>query len=57
MELSGIPRLVKSGRFLKYKVDISGNLRLIDLSRFPRFWFRVRVIHYKTFIFITGGSK
>ena len=37
VKLSGIPRLVKSGRFLRYKVDISRNLRLIDLSGFPRF--------------------
>ena len=37
MEFSGILRLVESGGFLRYRVGISGNLRLVDLSRFPRF--------------------
>ena len=37
MEFSGIPGLVKSGKFLKYKVDISRNLKLIDFSEFSRF--------------------
>ena len=37
MEFGGILRLVESGRFLKYRVDIGRNLRLVDLSRFPRF--------------------
>jgi len=37
VEFSRIPRLVESGRFLRRRVDISGNLRLIDFSRFPRF--------------------
>ena len=46
MEFSRILRLVESSRFLRCRVDISrnfrlvdfsGNLRLVDLSRFPRF--------------------
>ena len=37
MEFSKILKLVESGRFLKYRVDISRNLRLVDLSRFPKF--------------------
>jgi len=37
VEFSRIFRLVKSGRFLRCRVDISGNLRLVDLSRFPKF--------------------
>ena len=37
VKFSGIIRLVESGRFLRYRVDISGNLRLIDLSRFFKF--------------------
>jgi hypothetical protein len=28
---------VESSRFLRRRVDISRNLRLVDLSRFPRF--------------------
>ena len=37
VEFSGIIRSVESSGFLKYRVDISGNLRLIDLNKFPRF--------------------
>jgi len=34
---SGVPRLVKSGRFLGYRVDSYRNFRLVDLSRSFRF--------------------
>ena len=54
MEFSGIIRSVESSRFLKCKVDIGGNFRL---SGFPKFWFRVRVIYYKTFLLVIGGGK
>ena len=37
VEFSGISKLVKSGRFLRQKMDISGNLRLMDPGKFPRF--------------------
>jgi hypothetical protein len=37
MEFSRILRLVKSGRFLRRRVNISRNLRLVDLSGIPRF--------------------
>jgi hypothetical protein len=46
MGFGGILRLVESGGFLRCRVDISRsfvlvefsrNLRLVDLSRFPRF--------------------
>ena len=57
MKFSRIPRLVESGRFLRHRVNISRNLRLIDFSRFPRFWLRVRVVYYRIFLLITGGSK
>ena len=57
MEFSRILRLVESSGFLRYRVDISRNLRLVDLSRFPRFYFRVRVVYYKAFLLITGGGK
>ena len=68
VEFSRILRLVESGGFLRYRVDISrnlrlvdlsGNLRLIDLSRFPRFYFRFRfrVVYYKVFLLIIGGGK
>ena len=40
-------------------MDISRNLRLVDLSRFSRFYFRFRfrVVYYKVFLLIIGGSK
>ena len=37
VEFSGILRLVESGGFLRRRVNISRNLRLVDLSRFPKF--------------------
>ena len=37
VEFSRIIRLVESSKFLKYRVDISGNLRLMDLSGFSKF--------------------
>ena len=57
VEFSGIIRSVKSSKFLKCRVDISGNLRLMDFSGFLKFQFRVRVVYYKAFLFIIGGSK
>ena len=54
MEFSGIIKLVKFSRFLKFRVDISGNLRL---SRFFKFQFRVKVVYYKIFLLIIGDSK
>jgi hypothetical protein len=36
-EFGRILRLVEFGRFLRRRVDISRNLRLVDLSGFPRF--------------------
>ena len=57
IEFSGIPKLVKSSGFLRRRVDISRNLRLIDFSRFFRFQFGVRIVYYRTFLLITRGSK
>ena len=37
IEFGRILRLVESSGFLWYRVDISGNLRLVDLGRFPKF--------------------
>ena len=37
IEFGGISKLVKSSKFLKQGVDINKNLKLINLSRFPRF--------------------
>ena len=54
-----ILRLVESSGFLRYKVDISRNLRLVDLGEFLRFYFsfRFRAVYYKAFLLITGGGK
>ena len=49
--------MVEFGRFLRYKVDISGNLRLIDFSGFSRFWLRVRAVYYRVFLLVIRGSK
>ena len=57
MEFGGIPRLVKSNRFLRCGVDISKNLRLIDFSGFPRFKFRVKMVRYKIFLHAIRGGK
>ena len=48
---------VEFSRFLRRKVDFSGNLRLIDLSRFPGLWFKVKAICHRVFLFATGGGK
>ena len=59
VEFGGILKLVESSGFLRCGVDISGNLRLVDLSRFPKFYFRFRfrAVYYKAFLLITGGGK
>ena len=57
IKFGGIPGLIKSNKFLRHKIDISRNLRLINFSRFPRFQFRVKVVHYRTFLLIIRGGK
>ena len=37
VEFSRISKLVESGGFLRRRVDISRNLKLVNLSKFPRF--------------------
>ena len=56
MEFDRIPGLVESGGFLGY-IDISGIFRLVGLSGFSRFCFRVWVVSYRALLLITGGSK
>jgi len=43
--------------FLGYRVDISRNFRLVGPSGFFRFWFGVKVVNYKMFLFVMEGSK
>ena len=57
MKFGRIPRLVESSKFLRHKVDISGNLRLMDFSGFLRFQFRVRMVYYRTFLLTIRGGK
>ena len=57
IKFSGIIRSVESSEFLKYKVDINRNLRLMDLSKFLKFQFGVKVVSYRAFLLTTGGSK
>ena len=54
MEFSGIIKSVKSSGFLRCGVDIGRNFRL---SRFPKFWFKGKVIHYRAFLLAIGGGK
>ena len=54
MEFSSIVRLVEFSKFLKYGVDISGNLRL---SGFFKFRFGVRAVSYRAFLLVIGGGK
>ena len=48
---------MESGGFFRCRVDINRNLRLMDLSRFFKFQFRVKVVFYKAFLLIIGGGK
>ena len=57
VKFGGIIRLVKFSGFLKYRVDINRNLRLIDLSRFFKFQFGVRAVYYRVFLLAIGGGK
>ena len=57
VEFGKIIKSVESSKFLRYKVDISRNLRRINLSRFPKFQFRVKVVYSKAFLLTTGGGK
>ena len=44
-------------KFLKYRVVVNRNLRLVGSSRFPRFLFRIRGVSYKALLLIIGGGK
>ena len=54
VEFGGIVRSVEFSGFLRCGVDIGGNLRL---GRFPKFWFRVKAVHYRAFLLAMGGGK
>jgi len=49
--------LVELGGLFRYRVDINGNFKLINLSGFFRFWFRVYIVSYKALLLTTGGGK
>ena len=57
IKFSRIPGLVKSKKILRHRVDMGGNLRLMDFSGFPKFQFRVRMVRCRTFLLIIRGSK
>ena len=48
---------MESGGFLRYRVNINRNLRLMDLSGFPKFQFRVKMVYYRAFLLAMGGGK
>ena len=54
VEFGGIVRLVEFSGFLRCRVDIGGNFRL---SKFPKFWFKIRAVYYRAFLLIMGGGK
>ena len=57
VEFGRIPGLVELSRFLRYRVDIYKNLKLVDLSRPFKLQFRIRVASYKTLLLIVRGGK
>ena len=57
MGFSKILRLVESGGFLKHRVDISGNLRLVDPSGFLRLLFGIITAGYKAFLLAVKSGK
>ena len=54
VKFGGIIRSVEFSGFFRCGVDIGRNFRL---SRFFKFWFRVRAVHYKAFLLVIRGSK
>ena len=59
MEFGGNSRSLVDIGGIFILVEFGRNLRLVDLSRFPRFYFRFRfrAVYYKAFLLITGGGK
>ena len=62
MDVSGYFRfLTDVCGYSKSLVDIVGYFILVEfsrnLSRFFKFWFRVRAVYYRVFLLITKGSK
>ena len=50
VEFGRISRLVEPSEFLRCGVNISRNFRLVDLSGYFRFWFRVRAVSRGAFL-------
>ena len=57
VEFGKVSKLVESSGFFRRRVDISRYFRLIDLSKFSRFWFGVRVVYYRAFLLIIRSSE
>ena len=57
VEFGRILRLVESSRFLRCRVDISRNLRLVDLSGFFKFQLGVRAVYCRAFLLIIRSGK
>ena len=49
--------LVEFSKFLRRKVDINKNLKLINFSGFSIFQFKIKVVYYKIFLLIIKGNK
>ena len=37
VKFGGVPKLIEFGKFLRRRVDIGGNFKLVDFNRFFRF--------------------
>ena len=57
MDIRGYPKsLIDTSKYL-ILVEFSGIVRLVNLSRFSKFRFRVRVVYCRVFLFAMGGGK
>ena len=57
MDVDGYSRsLADVGGYLVL-VEFGGIVRLVNLSGFPKFQFRVRVVYYRAFLLAMGGGK
>ena len=63
--------LIDTSRFFRFLIDICGYFRFLadvikylilvkfskNLNRFLKFWFRIKIVYYRVFLFIIKGSK
>ena len=57
VDVSGYPRSLTDASGYLISMEFSGIIRLVDLSEFFKFQFRVRAVYYKAFLLAMGGGK